>query len=184
MRAWKARSPDNLPRVSGGLHALALLLLVAAGAKLGWPERAAEALHQAGLPGSRTLVRLLAAAEALVAGLVLVVGGFGPALALAGLHLAFAAFVVRLRRRGGAPSCGCFGAEDAPVERLHVVVNLACAGLAALGAASGADPLAATLADQPALGLPYLLLVGVATEALLLTLTGLPRLLAANRTLA
>ncbi len=161
-----------------------MLLLVAAAAKLGRPERAVDALRQAGLPGSPLLVRLLAVGEAVVAGLVLTVGGIAPALALAGLHVAFAAFVARLRRRGGAPSCGCFGGEDAPAERLHVGVNLACAGVAAVAALSSADDLLTTLAGQPAFGLPYLLLVLVAAQATLLVFTGLPRLLAAARQVA
>jgi hypothetical protein len=113
-----------------------------------------------------------------------VIGGPGPALALAGLHLGFAGFLVRLRARAGAgASCGCFGA-DAPADRLHVAVNLVGAGLAGLGAATGAEPLLAAVRHSPALGLPYLVLVGVAAQALLLLLTGLPRLLAAQRQLA
>ena len=163
---------------------MALLLLVAVGAKLGRPGRAVDALRQAGLPASPLLVRLLAAGEAVVAVLVIVVGGVGPALALAGLHLGFAGFVTRLRSGGGSPTCGCFGGDDAPAERLHVVVNLACAGLAAVGAVAGADDLLSTISEQPALGLPYVLLVLVAAQAMLLVLTGLPRLLAAGRQVA
>jgi hypothetical protein len=171
--------------VSGGLHALAVVLLVAAAAKLTRPTRAVEALRQARLPGTPMLVRLLAALELAVAGLVLVVGGPVPALALAALHLGFAAFVIRLRATGGASAtCGCFGGADAPAERLHVVVNLVSAGVAAAAAVAGADALASTVGDQPAVGLPYLLLVAVAAQALVLTLTGLPRLMAAGRQLA
>lgn len=171
--------------MSGGLHALSVLLLVAAGAKLGRPSRAVEALRQAQLPASALLVRLLAAAEVAVAGVVLVVGGPGPALALAGLHLGFAAFLVRLRSRAGAgASCGCFGGADAPADRLHVVVNLLSAGVAAVAAGTGADALLPTLGEQPAGGVAYLLLVAVAAQAMVLSLTALPRLLAADRKLA
>lgn len=168
--------------MTGGLHALAFLLLVASAAKLRSPARAVGALRQARLPASPLLVRLLAGGEVAVAGLVLAVGGVAPALALAGLHLAFAAFVVRLRTIvGPAASCGCFGGAEAPADRLHVVANLFGAAVAALAAAGGAEDLPATLGDQPALGLPYLALVAIAAQALLLTLTGLPRLLAATR---
>lgn len=171
--------------VSGAVHALALLLLVAAAVKLTRPTRAVDALGQAGLPASPVLVRALAAAEVAVAAAVLLVGGAATALALAVLHVGFAAFVVRLRAAAGASaSCGCFGGADAPADRLHVVVNLLSAAVAVIAAATGADALLATLADQPALGLPYLVLLAVAAQALLLTLTGLPRLLAAARLVA
>jgi len=171
--------------VNGALHALAVLLVVAAGAKLARPGEAVAALGQARWPASPVLVRLLALAEVAVAVLVLVVGGPGPALALAVMHLGFAAFVVRLRATVGASaSCGCFGGADAPADRLHVVVNLVGAGVAGLAAVSGADSVAAVIGEQPAAGLPYLVLVGVAAQATLLTLTALPRLLAANRQVA
>jgi len=168
--------------LSGALHVLALLLLVAAGAKLGRPARAAAALHQAGLPASSVIVRLLAVGEAGVAGLVLLVGGPASALALAALYVSFALFVVRLRAAAGASaSCRCFGGADAPADRLHVVANLVSAAVAAVAAATGSQALLPVLQDQPALGLPYLVLVAVAAQALLLVLTGLPRLLAADR---
>jgi len=167
---------------TGALHVLALLLLVASGAKLGRPARAVDALHQAGLPASSALVRVLAAGEAGVAVLVLVVGGPGPALALSALYVGFALFVVRLRSvTGAAASCGCFGGADAPADQLHVVANLASAAVALAAAATGSRALVPVLQDQPALGVPYLLLLAVAAQALLLVLTGLPRLLAADR---
>jgi hypothetical protein len=169
---------------SGGIHALALLLLVAAAAKLRRPLPAVVALHQAGLPASSLLVRLLSLGEIALAAAVLMAGGAGPALALAALHLGFAAFLVRLRARAGeGASCGCFGA-DAPADRLHVAANLAGAGVAVLAAATGPRSLLSTLGAQPALGLPYLVLVALAAQAMLLVLTGLPRLLAAQRRLA
>ncbi len=171
--------------VDGALHALSLLLLAAAAAKLVSPARSVDALRQARLPASPVLVRLLAVAEGTVAVLVLVVGGPWPALALAALHLGFAAFVARLRAvAGGGAPCGCFGAAEAPADRLHVIANLAAAAVAGLGAAAGADALLPTLADQPALGLPYLALVVVAAQAMLLLLTALPDLLVADRQLA
>lgn len=171
--------------VSGGLHALAVLLVAAAVAKLTRPAESVDALRRARLPASPQLVRLLAVVEIGVAALVLLVGGVGPALALAGLHAGFAAFIVRLRAMAGASaSCGCFGGSEAPADRLHVVVNLAAAGVAGLGAVLGAASLPSALHDQPAAGAPYLVLVVVAAQATLLTLTALPRLLAATRQVA
>ncbi len=169
---------------NGTLHALALLLLAAAATKIANPVRAVDALRQARLPASASLVRLLAGAEGAVALLVLIVGGVLPALALAGLHVGFAAFIARLRTVAGSGApCGCFGAAEAPADRLHVVVNLAAAAVAVIGAAAGPGSLRSTLAHQPAFGLPYLALVVVAAESMLLVLTALPDLLAADRQL-
>lgn len=169
----------------GALHALALLLAAAAGAKLIGPGRSVRALTLARLPSSTGLVRLLGLAEGATAIVVLVVGGSLPALTLAAFHLGFAGFVARLRAAAGPDaSCGCFGGAEAPAERIHVAVNLAAAAVAALAAVTGAPTLIATLADQPALGLPYLALVVVAAQAVRLTLTALADLVAAQRQLA
>jgi len=169
---------------NGALHALALLLLLAAGAKLVTPARSAVALRQAGLPSTPWLVRLLAAVEVGVAVSVLLLGGPLPALALAALHLGFAAFITRLRATAAGASCGCFGSAEAPADRLHVGVNLAAAGVAAAAAVTGPATLPGTLVAQPGFGLPYLVLVAVTAQALLLVLTALPDLLAADRRLA
>jgi len=112
---------------------------------------------------------------------VLVVGGPLPAVALAVMHLGFAGFVTRLRSVAAGAPCGCFGPADAPADRLHVVVNLAAATVAALAAAGRPESLLATLAGQPALGVPYLALVVVAAGSTLLVLTALPELWAAAR---
>jgi len=169
---------------NGALHALALLLLLAAAAKVVTPARSAVALRQARLPSTSGLIRILAGVEIAVVASVLLVGGPLPALALAGLHLGFAAFITRLRATAAGASCGCFGSAEAPADRLHVGVNLVAAGVAAAAAASGPATLPGMLADQPGFGLPYLVLVAVASQALLLVLTALPDLLAADRRLA
>lgn len=162
-----------------------MLLVVAGTAKLARPTEAVDALRQARLPASPLVVRLLAVGELAVAALVLAVGGVGPALALAGLHLGFAGFIVRLRSEVGAgASCGCFGGSEAPADRLHVVVNLAAAAVALAAATTGPASLPEALRHQPVAGAAYLVLVAVAAQATLLTLTALPRLLAANRQVA
>lgn len=159
-----------------------MLLVVAGTVKLARPTEATDALRQARLPASPLVVRLLAVGELVVAVLVLAVGGVGPALALAALHLGFAGFVVRLRSKvGGSATCGCFGGAEAPADRLHVVVNLAAAAVALVAAATGPASLPEALRHQPVAGAAYLVLVAVAAQATLLTLTALPRLFAADR---
>jgi len=168
----------------GVVHALALLLLVAAAAKLGDPTSASVALRQAGLPGGTLVVRLLAVVEVAVAGAVLLVGGVVPAAALGLLHLGFAGFIAQLRRAAGAKaSCGCFGGAEAPADLLHVVVNLVAGGLVAVALVDSVPPVASVLADQPVVGLPYVAAVVVGAWATGLCLTSLPTLLAAQRQL-
>jgi len=166
----------------GLVHALALLLLVAAVAKLRDPRSAAVALRRAGLPSVAGAVRILAVAEVLVAAAVLIVGGPVPAAALGLLHLGFAAFVVRLRREAGVrASCGCFGGAEAPAGRLHVVVNAAAAGAVAVALAGSLPSLPSVLGDQVSLAVPYVAAVAVGAWATGLCLTSLPALLAAQR---
>ncbi len=168
----------------GVVHALALLLLVAAAAKLGDPTSASVALGQAGLPGGPQVVRLLALVEVAVAGAVLLVGGLVPAVALGLLHLGFAGFIAQLRRAAGAKaSCGCFGGAEAPADLLHVVVNLDAGGLVAVALVDAVPALPSVLGDQPVLGLPYVGAVVVGAWATGLCLTSLPALLAAQRQL-
>lgn len=168
----------------GVVHALALLLLVAAAAKMGDPTSASVALRQAGLPGGTLVVRLLALVEVTVAGAVLVVGGVAPAAALGLLHLGFAGFIAQLRRTAGAEArCGCFGGAEAPAEGLHVVVNLVAGGLVAVALVDSLPSVSSVLGDQPVLGLPYLAAVAIGAWATGLCLTSLPALLAARRQL-
>ena len=169
----------------GLVHALALLLLAAAVAKLRDPGSAAVALQRAGLPASVLLVRLGAVAEVVLVGVVLLGGGVGPVAVLGLLHLGFAAFVVRLSGAAGAQAgCGCFGSAEAPAGRLHVVVNVAAAGAIAVSLAGDLPSLPTVLADQGLLAVPYAAVVAVAAWATGLCLTALPALLSAQRQVA
>lgn len=166
----------------GLVHALALLLLVAAAAKLRDPGPATLALGRAGLPSGTLVVRLLATTEAAVAAAALLVGGVVPAVALGLLHLGFAAFLTRLRRVAGPKaSCGCFGAAEAPVDGLHLVVNLVAAGAVALAMAFPLPSVPSVIEDGIGLALPYLTVVVIGAWATGLCLTSLPSLLAAQR---
>jgi hypothetical protein len=159
--------------LAGPLHAAALVVLVAAAAKVVRPTAAAAALRSLGLPGTRSAVRVIAAAEAVVAVAVLagVDGGRPPAAALAALHLGFAAIAAALRAR--AATCGCFG-EATPVTGTHLVVNVAVAGLALAAAATGdIASVGAAAGATPAAGAPYLLLMLTLAAAEITVLTAL-----------
>jgi len=166
----------------GPVHAVALLLVAAAVAKLRDPASATRALADAKLPTGALVVRAVSVVEMLVGAAVLLVGGVVPAVALALLHLAFAAFIVRVRRAAGArASCGCFGGDDAPAGRLHVVVNLVAAGAVAASLAGSLPSVPSVLADRLVLALPYAATVAGGAWAIGLCLTSLPVLLAAER---
>ena len=123
----------------GAIYLAAAGLLVAAGLpKLRDPLPLVRALRSTGLPGTRGLVRVLAAGEvALGVGAVLLPVRV-TAVLLAVAYAVFTAFVVLALRRGGVlGSCGCFGRPDTPPTATHVVLT---AVTAAACAASALDP--------------------------------------------
>jgi hypothetical protein len=166
--------------LAGPFAIAAALLALGGAAKAVQPSDTAGALHTLGLPGSTFLVRAGGIVE-LVIGIGALVYGSRPFTVLVAVSYAgFAAFVALALRRG-APisSCGCFGKADTPPSVTHIVVNGAAA-LAAIGVAI--DPVGGitdVMADQPLLGIPFLLLVAVGVYLTFLALTLLPRTLAA-----
>ena len=171
--------------VLAGPFAIAAVVLALGGAfKALEPADTAHALGVVGLPASRTLVRVGGALEAILAVGALVTGN--PVLA-ALVAVSYAALRRRRRRRAavGQPisSCGCFGKVDTPPSALHVVLNLAAAGVAAGAVFVGASEinLPDVLADQPLLGIPFVLLVAIGVGLVFLALTALPKTLAAAR---
>ncbi len=143
------------------LQIVALVVVAGGTAKLVRPGPFAGLLGTLGLPGGALAARAVGLVELGLGLWALLTGSRAAAAVLAVLYLVFAATVVRARRAGAA-SCGCFGVVDAPPSTLHVVVNLVSAAVAGAAAAVGAESLRATLADQPAAGVPYLLAVAVA----------------------
>ena len=143
------------------LQIVALVVVVGGTAKLVRPGPFAGLLDTFGMPGGALAARAVGLAELGLGAWAVVTGSRAAAVALAVLYLVFAGTVV-LARRAGAASCGCFGVVDAPPSTLHVVVNMVSAAVAVAAAAVGAETLGATLADQPAAGVPYLLAVAVA----------------------
>ncbi|MGI8579268.1 MAG: MauE/DoxX family redox-associated membrane protein [Solirubrobacteraceae bacterium] len=159
------------------LLTVAAVLVVAGVAKLRAPGRAVGALQEAGLPGGRTVIRLVAVAELAVGLMNLLAPSRGSAAALALAYLAFAVFTARLIRIGRAgSSCGCFGEGAAPAHAGHVALNLMAAGLGSLAVLSPPDGLVAILRRDPALGSLTLLTVAGAAWALCLIYAALPNL--------
>jgi hypothetical protein len=109
----------------------AVLLVLAALAKIRSPQPAADVLRQLGLPAAGPAVPILAGFELVAAGLAPLGGVAG--LPLAACYTAFA--VVGLRWLISMPggSCGCFGSARTPVTALHPVITGVIAAAAAAG---------------------------------------------------
>ena len=163
-----------MPALSAPVLAAAVVLAVAGVAKLARPSGTVLALREAGLPTGTALVSVLGIVE-LALGTTVVVWAPRAALALLAVaYVAFAAFSARLlARRGGAASCGCFGAARTPLHPLHIVLNLAVAACVAAGAGWG-------IGDVSQVGPALMLATLVAAAALVLALTALPEVLHAS----
>ena len=137
------------------------LLVVSGVGKLVRPAGAASALRSAGLPGGPLAARALGLVEVAAGAAALWRPGPGTAAAVGVLYLGFAAFLVRLLRLGGATSCGCVGAADAPPSRLHVALDLVAAAVAAAVAVWPVPSVASAVAGSPLAGVTLVIgLVG------------------------
>ena len=108
------------------------LLLLSGVLKLVRPRATAQALLDAGLPGSRAVARGLGAGECAAAAFAAAAPARGGALALALVYFAFAGFVGSvLRTHPTAASCGCAGSKAVPPSLLHLGLDVvaAAAGL-------------------------------------------------------
>jgi hypothetical protein len=160
-----------------------VILLIAGLGKVRHPAGTAQALRTQRLPATSALVRALGVTEIAVATAAL--AGVGAAAwAVAALYLGFTGFVV-LALTSGRPlsSCGCFGEADLPPTRTHVGVTAALALAAACAVLSGPTGLPALLALGPAAAAAGLAVTALLSALSLLTLTGLPRLVAARSTI-
>ena len=162
-----------------GPYLAACLLLVAAGVGKLRPRRGA-----AGEPGRRRR-RAAAAAEVLLGACGLAVLDRGVAAAVALAYAGFAGYVVvERRRRGRLASCGCFGAEDTPVTRLHVALDLGLAAAAAAvgsGARTWPGAMTTVVGRQAWSGLPLALAAVLLAGLVRLALVRLPVTMAAAR---
>jgi len=171
---------SDLEMLAAPFYAAAVVLAVSGATKLRDPVPAAQALRTAGLRATTTSSRAIGVAEigVAVSALVAPVRVTAIALALAyGALAAFAAFVM-VRRPG--TDCGCFGTSSAPVGPAHLTIDVAAA-LVALGIAIA--PLRSTidvLADQPFAAAPFVVLTGVLSWLVVVTMTDLTTVLRAT----
>jgi hypothetical protein len=167
-----------MPALTGPALTAALLLAFAGAAKVVDPAMTVGALWALGLPSSRTLVRVGAAAELLVGVLAAAAGWASVWWLVAASYLAFAAFVVAALRAGTmVGSCGCFGREDTPPHLIHVVVDVALAATAAAAAVLGVGAPLDAIADSPGEGWVVAALSVVGVFVLYVVLVDLPRAL-------
>jgi hypothetical protein len=166
--------------LAGPFYAVCLLLALAGGFKAMRPQATVGAMRALGLPGRRSLVRLMGAGEVVV-GVGAVLTGWPPLAAIVAVaYAAFAGFVAAALRRGvPIQSCGCFGTDDLPPTRIHLVVDIAASLVAALAAITRVDGIGTVVADQPWAGVPFLALVAITIWFLYLVLTALPAALRA-----
>jgi hypothetical protein len=162
--------------LTGPALTAALLLAFAGATKALDPAMTAGALRALGLPSSRILVRVGAAAE-LILGLLALAAGWATVWWLvAASYLAFAAFVVAAMRAGTmVGSCGCFGREDTPPHPIHVVIDVALAATAAAAAVRGVGAPLDAIADAPGEGLVVAGLSVLAVVLLYGAMVDLPR---------
>ena len=117
------------------LFTVVCALLVLAGVlKVRSPGRAASSLALAGLQMPPAAMRALGVAEVAVGGIAAARPNPISAGAVALAYGIFAAFIVRLRRRGDEVDCGCFGAEGGGATRVHIVLNAAACAVAVAAA--------------------------------------------------
>jgi len=168
--------------LAGPLFAAAALLAVAGMGKLTRPDATRIALRQANLPNQRWMAQALGAAEVAIGATAIAIGGAIPAALTAAGYVGFAWFSRRLdRATRGTASCGCFGANSAPVGPLHVAINAVTATLVAAAVMWPVDGIAAAMSDTPWAGMPFLALTALLTWMVYVALTALPLALDAAR---
>lgn len=169
--------------IAGLYLAVTALLALGGGLKVVRPTETATALAALGLPSQPYLVRGLGIVEIAIGTAAFLTSHPIASLLTASAYVSFAVFVLAARRaETPVQSCGCFGKAETPPSLIHITVNLAAAGIAAMTAARPNTRLIELLADQPGSGVPLLLLTGVIIYLLYVAITALPQTLRATRT--
>jgi hypothetical protein len=167
----------------GPYLAACLLLGVAGTLKAFKPSTTTRAMRDLGLPTSSVAVRAGGALEAALAVGAALVGGWSFPILVGVSYVAFTSFVLLALQRGRPlSSCGCFGGKDTPPTEAHVAIDAVAAAVAFAWAAQSHPDVARVWSNQPAGGIPLVLLVIAISGLTYLVLTELPRArLAAQR---
>lgn len=166
--------------------AAAALLAVAGAAKIRTPAPAATMLSGLGVgpfARARAGARLAGVVEIAVGLAALVVGGRVAAAALAVCYLVLTAVALRLARAPESAPCGCFGTADGDVGPAHVVLDVVALGIAITAVVLAPSGLGAWFATDPVLALTATVQAAVLAALGYLSITALPALSAARRTL-
>jgi hypothetical protein len=155
--------------------AVAGLLAVAGALKLFAPARASADGPAPGAALGGAGARVAGALELALGAVALVAPGRLVAALVAAAFAAFAAYSLRLAVAGDAADCGCFGVEEGPVGIGHVVLDLACAAVAAAAVLEPPRAIAGLVADAPLTGVVVAAGVSAAVYATYLAYTTLPR---------
>jgi len=167
--------------LAGPFVVAAALLGLGGASKALDPDDTARALGVMRLPSSRALVRAGGAAELLIGVGAIAFGNRAFAVLVGLSYLGFLAFVVlALVRHAPLSSCGCFGKADTPPSQIHVAINAVAVVVAGAVVLDPGVGLPDVLAEQPWLGLPFLLLAAVGVYLSFVALTVLPKALAAH----
>lgn len=163
----------------------AILLAVAGVAKLRTPGPAATMIVNLlpGRPRARRLARCAGVVELLAGLATVVVGGRVTAALLALCYLVLLAVAVRLATGAERAACGCFGAADGVVGPAHVVLDLAGLGIAVWAVVQSSGPATALFDHGPLVGAGAVLQAVLLAALGYLSITALPALTAARRTL-
>ena len=150
----------------------AVVLCVAAVAKLRAPEQAAAALAAIGLPVSVHLIRLFAVGEFVLGAWGAVAPSRPVAIVMALLYAGFAVFTVVLSRRGA--SCGCFGVTEVSASPLQAGISAAFALVCGWVAIDGAHGVPWIVGRAPLQALVLGLGIATAVFATVVAYTELP----------
>lgn len=169
------------------LAAAALLLFVAGVAKVRTPGPAAQMLVTVWprirpVRRARLVARTVGVIEGAAAVATLVTGSRAAIVVLLLCYLVVTAVAVRLAFGRERASCGCFGAADGAVGVPHLVVDVAAVMVAAWAAARPPGGVGSLFDDGALTGVTLVLQVVLLTALAYLSLTALPALVAARRT--
>ena len=165
--------------IAGPLAAAAALLVVAGVEKVRSPQATVDAVRALGPQVRPVLARLLGVTEVLAgAGCLVAPSVLAFDAALTVLYVVFAGFVALLLLRGVTDvSCGCLGAEEARPSRLHLAVNLACAGIGGLALTAGPQDVVSVLDSVPLAGVPFVIATATVAYLAYHALSALPNAL-------